>query len=255
MDDVVELIGVTRRFGRAGPVALQDVSLAVPAASFVSVMGATGSGKSTLLHCAAGLDRPTAGTVRLTGRDVSRMRERTLTRLRRDRVGFVFQSYNLLSELTVEQNVLLPFRLGGPRGRPLAEVLARVGLAGLERRHVGELSGGQRQRVAIARALVTAPAVVFADEPTGALDPATGGHILGLLRQAVGADGLTVVMVTHDPTAAAVSDRLVLLRDGRIVSDSPTPSAADVASRLRAVSVPSPGQAGASAAGSSRVPA
>jgi putative ABC transport system ATP-binding protein len=238
MDDVLELTGVTRRFGLAGPVALRDVSLRVPAGSFVSVMGATGSGKSTLLHCAAGLDRPTAGTVRLAGRDISRMRERTLTRLRRDRIGFVFQSYNLLSELTVRQNVLLPFRLGGPRGRPLAEVLARVGLAGLERRPVGELSGGQRQRVAIARALVTAPEVVFADEPTGSLDPTTGGQVLRLLRDAVDRDGLTVVMVTHDPLAAAVSDRLVLLRDGRLVADSPTPDAAEIAARLRAVSTP-----------------
>jgi putative ABC transport system ATP-binding protein len=236
MDDVLELTGVTRRFGRAGPVALRDVSLRVPAGSFVSVMGATGSGKSTLLHCAAGLDRPTAGTVRLAGRDISRMRERTLTRLRRDRIGFVFQSYNLLSELTVRQNVLLPSRLGGPRGRPLAEVLARVGLAGLERRPVGELSGGQRQRVAIARALVTAPALVFADEPTGALDPTTGSQMLQLLRDAVDRDGLTVLMVTHDPLAAAVSDRLVLLREGRLVADFPTPGAAEIAARLRAVS-------------------
>jgi len=238
MDDVLELTGVTRRFGRAGPVALRDVSLRVPAGSFVSVMGATGSGKSTLLHCAAGLDRPTAGTVRLAGRDISRMGERTLTRLRRDRIGFVFQSYNLLSELTVRQNVLLPFRLGGPRGRPLAEVLARVGLAGLEQRPVGELSGGQRQRVAIARALVTAPTVVFADEPTGALDPTTGGQVLRLLRDAVDRDGLTVVMVTHNPLAAAVSDRLVLLRDGRLAADSTTPGAAEIADRLRAVSPP-----------------
>jgi putative ABC transport system ATP-binding protein len=236
MDDVVELLGVSRRYGRAGPVALRDVSLRVPAGSFVAVMGATGSGKSTLLHCAAGLDRPTGGTVRLVGRDISRMRERPLTRLRLHRVGFVFQSYNLLSELTVRQNVLLPARLGGPRGRPLAEVLTLVGLDGLERRPVGELSGGQRQRVAIARALVTDPAVVFADEPTGALDPTTGGQVLGLLRDAVDRDGLTVVMVTHDPAAAAISDRLVLLHDGRVVADTATPDPARIAARLRAVS-------------------
>jgi putative ABC transport system ATP-binding protein len=236
MDDVVELRGVTHRYGRSGPVALRDVSLRVGAGSFVAVMGATGSGKSTLLHCAAGLDRPSEGTVTLAGREIARMRERPLTRLRRDRVGFVFQSYNLLSELTVRQNVLLPARLGGPRGRPLTEVLALVGLAGLERRRVGELSGGQRQRVAIARALVTGPSVVFADEPTGALDPTTGGHVLGLLRDAVDRDGLTVVMVTHDPVAAAVSDRLVLLRDGRIVADAATPDALAIATRLRSVS-------------------
>jgi putative ABC transport system ATP-binding protein len=236
MDDVVDLAGVTRRYGPTGRTALRDVSLRVPGGSFVAVMGATGSGKSTLLHCAAGLDRPTSGTVRLVGRDISRMGERSLTRLRRDRVGFVFQSYNLLSELTVRQNLLLPFRLGAPRGRPPAEVLARVGLAGLERRPVGELSGGQRQRVAIARALVTSPRVVFADEPTGALDPTTGGRILRLLRDAVDRDGVTVVMVTHDPLAAAVSDRLVLLKDGRIVADSATPAAAEIAARLRAVS-------------------
>ena len=238
MDDVVELADVTRRYGRAGPVALRGVSLRVPAGSFVAVMGATGSGKSTLLHCAAGLDRPTGGTVRLAGRDISRMGERALTRLRRDRVGFVFQSYNLLSELTVRQNVLLPVRLGGPRGRPLAEVLAQVGLSGLADRPVGELSGGQRQRVAIARALVTAPAVVFADEPTGALDPTTGGHVLKLLRDAVDRDGLTVLMVTHDPTTAALSDRLVLLRAGRLAGDFPTPDAPEIAALLRAVSAP-----------------
>jgi putative ABC transport system ATP-binding protein len=241
MDDVLELSGVMRRFGRRGPVALRDVSLRVAAGRFVSVMGATGSGKSTLLHCAAGLDRPTAGTVRLLGSDLSRMRERSLTLLRRDRVGFVFQSYNLLSELTVGQNVLLPVRLGAPMAWSPDEVLARVGLAGLHRRPVGELSGGQRQRVAIARALVTGPAVVFADEPTGALDPTTGRQVLMLLREAVDRDGLTVVMVTHDPAVAALSDRLVLLRDGSVVADLPTPDRAGIAARLAAVSGPAVG--------------
>jgi putative ABC transport system ATP-binding protein len=239
-DPVVALGAVGHRYGsaRAGVWALREVSLAVPAGSFLAVMGATGSGKSTLLHCAAGLDRPTTGTVRLAGRDITRMREATLTRLRRDRVGFVFQSYNLLSELTVAQNVLLPSRLGGPKVSRdgLAAMLAAVGLGGLDGRPVGELSGGQRQRVAVARALVTRPAVVFADEPTGALDPTTGGHVLGLLREAVDRDGVTVVMVTHDPVAAAISDRLVLLRAGRLVTDVPTPDAATIAARLRAVS-------------------
>jgi putative ABC transport system ATP-binding protein len=239
-DNVVELTSVGRRFGadRTGLWALRDVSLRVPAGAFVAVMGATGSGKSTLLHCSAGLDRPTCGTVRLAGRDVTRVREATVTRLRRDRVGFVFQSYNLLSELTVLQNLLLPGRLGGRRiSTDEAErALAAVGLAGTQPRRVGELSGGQQQRVAVARALVTRPAVVFADEPTGALDPTTGGRVLGLLREAVDRDGVSVVMVTHDPAAAAVSDRLLLLRSGRLVADFPTPDVATIAARLAAVS-------------------
>ncbi len=222
MTDVVVLDGVGRRFGAVA--ALRDASLAVPAGQFVAVMGATGSGKSTLLHCAAGLDRPTSGRVRLAGADITRMREGALTRLRRDRVGFVFQSYNLLSELTVRQNVALPGRLGGPRRRDPDDVLAEVGLAGYGRRPVGELSGGQKQRVAIARALVTEPAVIFADEPTGALDPVTGAHILGLLRAAADR-GVTVMMVTHDPGAAVWSDRLVRLRDGAIADDRPSPPA------------------------------
>jgi putative ABC transport system ATP-binding protein len=199
-------------------------------------MGATGSGKSTLLHCAAGLDRPTSGAVRLAGSEISRMSERKVTRLRRERVGFVFQSYNLLSELSVRQNVLLPSRLGAPSAHPVDEVLASVGLSGLGRRPVGELSGGQRQRVAVARALITGPAVVFADEPTGALDPTTGGHLLALLRHAVDRDGLTVVLVTHDPVAAAWSDRLVLLHAGALVADDPAPDAPAIAKRLRDVS-------------------
>jgi putative ABC transport system ATP-binding protein len=234
MEPVVQLTGVTRRYGET--VALDDVSLDVAAGEFVAVMGATGSGKSTLLHCAAGLERPSAGTVRLVGRDLGRLREAARTRLRRDSVGVVFQSYNLLSELTVAQNVLLPQRLGGPRARPLAEVLASVGLAGTEQRPVGELSGGQRQRVAVARALAADPAVVFADEPTGALDPTTGAHVVGLLRTAVDTRAVAVVLVTHDPRVAACSDRLVLLRAGALVSDGPTPDAAAIAEQLAAVS-------------------
>jgi putative ABC transport system ATP-binding protein len=206
-------------------------------------MGATGSGKSTLLSCAAGLDRASSGRVRLVGRDLGPLGERALTRLRRDHVGFVFQSYNLLSELTVAQNVLLPQRLGGPRARSLPDVLRAVGLSGAESRPVGELSGGQRQRVAIARALSTGPSVVFADEPTGALDPTTGAQVLRLLRRAVDEDGVTVVMVTHDPAAAAVGDRLVLLRSGRVVADGPTPDAVSIAERLRTVSTTPAGAA------------
>jgi putative ABC transport system ATP-binding protein len=235
MDSVISLTSVSRRYPR-GVRALREVSLDVPAGQFVAVMGATGSGKSTLLHCAAGLDRPDGGRVRLAGHDITRMREARLTRLRRDRAGFVFQAYNLLSELTVRQNVALPARLGGPRARTVDEVLAQVGLAGLGERPVGELSGGQRQRVAVARALVTAPTVIFADEPTGALDPATGARILALLRAAADRDGVAVLMVTHDPAAAAWSDRLVLLREGAVVGDAPAPDAAGIAERLRGVS-------------------
>jgi len=163
------------------------------------------------------------------------MSERAMARVRRERIGFVFQSYNLLSELTVEQNVLLPHRLGAPLSTTVADALGHVGLVGTEQRPVGELSGGQRQRVAVARALITGPEVVFADEPTGALDPTTGHRILGLLRSAVDDRGVTVVMVTHDPLAACVSDRLVLLRAGRVVADRVTPDAATIAAELRDV--------------------
>ncbi|GAA0282589.1 ABC transporter ATP-binding protein [Cryptosporangium japonicum] len=245
--NTVELEHVTRRYGRV--TALDGVSLGIPAGSFVAVMGATGSGKSTLLQCAAGLDRVTSGRVRLAERDITRMSERRLTRLRRDRVGFVFQSYNLLSELTVGQNVLLPVRLGASGGRAVEDALRAVGLDGLGARKVGALSGGQRQRVALARALITAPAVIFADEPTGALDPTTGGQVLRLLRDVCDQDGVTVVMVTHDPAAAAWSDRLVLLRAGAVVSDSPTPDAATIADHLAAVSAPGGGAANARVGG------
>jgi putative ABC transport system ATP-binding protein len=237
VSDVLELDRVGRTFpsGESSIIALDDVTLSIAAGTFVAVMGATGSGKSTLLHCAAGLDRPTSGTVRLCDRDLGRMSERGLARIRRERVGFVFQSYNLLSGLTVEQNVLLPHRLGAPLAMTAADALGLVGLLRTEHRPVGELSGGQRQRVAVARALVTGPSVVFADEPTGALDPTTGHQILELLRSAVDERAVTVVMVTHDPLAAAVSDRLVLLRSGRVVADRVTPDAATIAADLRAV--------------------
>jgi putative ABC transport system ATP-binding protein len=222
--------------GSVEVVALAEVSVAVGEGEFVAVMGATGSGKSTLLNCAAGLERPTQGSVRLLGEDIGRMSERALSRFRRDRVGFVFQSYNLLSGLTVEQNVLLPWRLGAKEHRELRDVLGAVGLTGFDDRAVGALSGGQRQRVAIARALVTRPSMIFADEPTGALDPTTGGQVLALLRTAVDRDGVSVMMVSHDPHAAVVSDRLLLLREGRLVFDGPTPSEDKIASMLAEIS-------------------
>jgi putative ABC transport system ATP-binding protein len=233
----VRLEDVHRTYGggEAAVHALKGVSIALRRGTFTAVMGPSGSGKSTFLHCAAGLDRPTSGRVMLGDTELTGKSEAKLTELRRERVGFVFQSYNLLSELTVRQNVALPIRLGGPRTHTVDEVLAAVGLDGLGRRPVGELSGGQRQRVAVARALVTGPAVIFADEPTGALDPTTGGQILGLLRDAVDRDGVTVVMVTHDPAAAAWTDRVVLLRRGAVVSDGPSGDAPSIAGRLRAV--------------------
>ncbi|NNN38083.1 ABC transporter ATP-binding protein [Streptomyces sp. S3(2020)] len=228
-DWAVELHGVHRRYGRGRTAvhALRGIDLTLPPRTFTAVMGPSGSGKSTFLQCAAGLDRPTSGTVRLAGTEITGMKENKLTALRRTRLGFVFQAFNLLPSLTVEQNVALPMRLAGhrPDRRRTAEVLAQVGLTDKARRRPGHLSGGQQQRVAIARALVTRPDVVFADEPTGALDTTTAAEILGLLRRAVDEQGATVVMVTHDPTAAAWADRVLFLADGELAAhlDRATP--------------------------------
>ncbi|GGV44613.1 ABC transporter ATP-binding protein [Streptomyces spectabilis] len=253
-DWAVELRGVRRQYGRGTRAvhALRGVDLALPRGSFTAVMGPSGSGKSTFLQCAAGLDRPTGGTVHLGGTEITGMGENKLTALRRTRLGFVFQAFNLLPSLTVEQNVLLPMRLAGhrPDHRKAADVLARVGLGDKGRRRPGQLSGGQQQRVAIARALVTEPDVVFADEPTGALDTTTAAEILGLLRSAVDGMGATVVMVTHDPAAAAYADRTLFLADGAIVDRLEGASAALITDRMRALTVPAaaPTYAGAAAA-------
>ncbi|WP_030564093.1 ABC transporter ATP-binding protein [Streptomyces aureocirculatus] len=241
-DWAVELDGVRRQYGRgSGAVhALRGIDLKLPRGSFTAVMGPSGSGKSTFLQCAAGLDRPTAGTVHLGGTEITGMSENKLTALRRTRLGFVFQAFNLLPSLTVEQNVLLPMRLAGhrPDRRRAADVLARVGLGDKGRRRPGQLSGGQQQRVAIARALVTSPDVVFADEPTGALDTTTATEILNLLRSAVDGMGATVVMVTHDPAAAAHADRTLFLADGRIVDHLDRAPAARIADRMTALTAP-----------------
>ncbi|MEV0369324.1 ABC transporter ATP-binding protein [Streptomyces sp. NPDC050636] len=236
--DAVELRGVRRQYGRgSGAVhALRGIDLALPHGSFTAVMGPSGSGKSTFLQCAAGLDRPTAGSVRLGGTEITRMSENRLTTLRRSRLGFVFQAFNLLPALTVEQNVALPMRLAGqrPDRRRVAEVLHRVGLHEHARRRPGQLSGGQQQRVAIARALVTEPDVIFADEPTGALDTGTAAEVLGLLRHAVDGLGATLVMVTHDPVAAAWADQVLFLAEGaladRLVGAAPEGIAARMTS-------------------------
>ena len=225
--------------------ALAGVDAALPRGTFTAIMGPSGSGKSTFLQSAAGLDRPTAGAVFLGGTDITGLSEDELTELRRDRVGFVFQSFNLLPSLTVEQNVLLPTRLAGQRQdrRRAAAVLAQVGLADKGRRRPGELSGGQQQRVAIARALVTAPDVIFADEPTGALDTRTAADVLGLLRQAVDTLGATVVMVTHDPAAAAWADRVLFLADGSFAGGLERASAEQIATRMTALTAVAAGGA------------
>jgi putative ABC transport system ATP-binding protein len=210
-------------------VALDGVSVAFERGSFTAVMGPSGSGKSTLLHCAAGLDRPAGGSVTVDGVVLDNLTEDGLTRLRRDRIGFVFQAFNLVSALTAEQNVALPLRLAGrrPAASDVAQALAAVGLADRLRHRPSELSGGEQQRVAIARALISRPKVVFADEPTGALDSVTSRHVLDLLRTLVDDHQQTVVMVTHDPVAAARADRIVFLADGRIVDDVRSPLEAE----------------------------
>ncbi|GAA3448849.1 ABC transporter ATP-binding protein [Dactylosporangium matsuzakiense] len=214
---VVQLQKLIRRYPN-GVRALDEVSIDFAAGSFTAIMGPSGSGKSTLLQCAAGLDRPTSGRVVLDGHDLTALSERRLTRLRRDRIGFVFQGFNLLPALTAKQNVGLPLRLAGRRAdaATVQRGLAAVGLAERGGHRPHELSGGQQQRVAIARALVTAPAVLFADEPTGALDSASGQDVLRLLRDLVDTHGQTIILVTHDPTAAAHADRVLHMVDGRL---------------------------------------
>ncbi|MFF5423887.1 MULTISPECIES: ABC transporter ATP-binding protein [unclassified Streptomyces] len=231
----VRLRGLVRRHRDVR--ALDGVDLDLATGTFTAVMGPSGSGKSTLLQCAAGLDRPTAGSVEVGGVRLDGLGERRLTLLRRDLIGFVFQSFNLLPSLTAAQNVALPLRLAGrrPSRRAVREALARVGLAGRERHRPGELSGGQCQRVAVARALIARPAVLFADEPTGALDSTASREVLDLLRALVDGDGQTVVMVTHDPVAAARADRVVLLVDGRVAGELRAPTAGAVAARLAAL--------------------
>jgi putative ABC transport system ATP-binding protein len=216
--------------GDAAVVALDAVSLELAPGSFTAVMGPSGSGKSTLLHVAAGLDRPSSGTVALGDTDLTRLSERRLTLLRRERIGFVFQSFNLLPSLTVAQNIALPLRLDGRRATRTAvrEVAARVSLERRLAHRPAQLSGGQQQRVAIARALVTRPEVVFADEPTGALDTHAGQEVLALLREIVDEEGHTVVMVTHDHVAASYADEVVVLADGRLLGRLDAPSSNDV---------------------------
>ncbi|MFE7030556.1 ABC transporter ATP-binding protein [Streptomyces sp. NPDC057621] len=239
-DTAIRLRSVTRRHGSGDTsvTALDQVSLGFPKGTFTAVMGPSGSGKSTLLQCAAGLDRPTSGSVVVGGTELTGLSETGLTLLRRERIGFVFQAFNLLSSLTAEQNVALPLRLAGrrpPKAR-VREVLEQVGLGGRARHRPTEMSGGQQQRVALARALITRPEVLFADEPTGALDSRSGREVLTLLRGMVDGEGRTVVMVTHDPVAASYADRVVVLVDGRVngelIGAGPGVGAEDIAARV-----------------------
>jgi len=234
---VVSARGLERIYGEgeASVQALDGVDVDFDHGLFTSIMGPSGSGKSTLMHILAGLDRPTAGTVQIDGVEITDLDDADLTQLRRDKLGFVFQFFNLLPVLTAEENVVLPLTIA--RRKPdqewVDQLMETVGLADRKTHRPAELSGGQQQRVAIARALVTRPSVLFADEPTGNLDSESSHQVLQLLRSAVDEFGQTVIMVTHEPDAAAHGDRLIALRDGRLVHDAPPVSADAVIELLK----------------------
>jgi putative ABC transport system ATP-binding protein len=221
-------------------VALDDVSVSLVTGRFTAIMGPSGSGKSTLMHCLAGLDSATSGEVFIGDTDLTRLKDKDLTRLRRDQVGFIFQAFNLLPTLTALENITLPMDIAGRR--PDQEwvdlVIDTIGLRDRLDHRPAELSGGQQQRVACARALASRPAVIFADEPTGNLDSASGQQVLGFLRGSVRDLGQTVVMVTHDPNAASYADRVVFLADGRIVDDMADPTAESVFERMKRLDGP-----------------
>ena len=234
---VARAIDAVKVYGAGGTAvrALDGVSVEFPAGRYTAIMGPSGSGKSTLMHCLAGLDKLTSGKVELGGQALDHMKDKELTLLRRSRVGFVFQSYNLVPTLTAKENITLPLDLAGksPEKEWLDTVIATVGLADRLHHRPSELSGGQQQRVAVARALASKPAIVFADEPTGNLDSRSGGEILAFLRQAVDELGQTVVMVTHDPVAAGHADTALFLADGRIVDRIEEPTAERVLDRMK----------------------
>jgi len=231
--DVMKIYGT----GDTSVHALDGVSVEFVSGQFAAIMGPSGSGKSTLLHCLAGLDRVTSGQVFLGDVEISHTNEKQLTLVRRDRIGFVFQSYNLVPTLTAEENITLPLALAGRKADPewLREVIDTVNLGDRIHHRPNELSGGQQQRVAVARALVSKPEVIFADEPTGNLDSKAGAEILRFLRHAVNEFGQTVVMVTHDPLAASYADRVVVLADGRIVDEISTPTVDSIIDRMKSL--------------------
>jgi putative ABC transport system ATP-binding protein len=233
------VVGLTKTYGtcEARIVALDDVTLDLAAGEFTAVMGPSGSGKSTLMHCCAALDTADAGSVFVGDQDLTKLKDKALTRLRRDEIGFVFQSYNLVPTLTAQENIVLPLAIAGrkPDAAWYDEVIATVGLGDRLTHKPNELSGGQQQRVAVARALVSRPTIVFADEPTGNLDSRSGAELLEFLRRSVDEFGQTVVMVTHDPIAAGHADEAVFLADGRVVDTMRRPTAERVLDRMKAL--------------------
>jgi putative ABC transport system ATP-binding protein len=239
MDSIVTALDVRRRYGEGAAAvdALAGVTVGFERGRFGAIMGPSGSGKSTLMHILAGLDRPTSGTVELDGQEITSLDDGDLTKLRRDKLGFVFQFFNLIPVLTAEENIMLPLSIAGrkPDGDWFGRLVETVGLGDRLTHRPAELSGGQQQRVAVARALVSRPAVVFADEPTGNLDSKASEEVLALLRTAVDEFGQTVVMVTHDPEAASYADRLIVLRDGLVVHDGEAGSADEVIELMKAV--------------------
>lgn len=230
----LDTVSKTYGRGRGAVTALDGVAIDFPERSFTAVMGPSGSGKSTLIQCAAGLDKPSKGSVWLGDIELSKLKEPKLTVTRRKEIGFIFQAFNLLPSLNAGQNINLPSRLAGERvdRQWFTEVVSGIGLDDLLNRYPAELSGGQQQRVAIARALISQPRVVFADEPTGALDTKTSRQILELLRMTVDRFGQTIIMVTHDPVAAGFADRVLFLADGRIVDEMLRPSATAISQRM-----------------------
>jgi putative ABC transport system ATP-binding protein len=231
---------LTRRYGEGDTAvdALRGVSVDVDRSKLTAVMGPSGSGKSTLMHILAGLDKPTSGTVEISGTEITKLGDNDLTKLRREHIGFVFQFFNLLPTLTAKENILLPLSIAGekPEEGWFEQVVEQVGLADRLTHRPAELSGGQQQRVAIARALISRPTVLFADEPTGNLDSATGGEILELIRRSVDEVGQTVVMVTHEARAAAIADLVLFLADGQIVRETREATAHDIVEAMEEIS-------------------
>jgi putative ABC transport system ATP-binding protein len=236
---IVEAEQLSRRYGegQAAVDALAGISVAFPGSRFAAIMGPSGSGKSTLMHILAGLDRPTTGIVRVGGVELNELGDRELTQLRRDRIGFIFQTFNLLPVLNAEENILLPLSIAGrkPDREWFDRLVDTVGIRDRLSHRPAELSGGQQQRVAVARALISRPTVVFADEPSGNLDSKASNDVLELLRHAVDDFGQTVVMVTHDAHAASFADRLLVLADGRIVHDGDAVSSEQALDLMKSV--------------------